>query len=58
MLNSDISVSGAMGIVIGSCVPEEEPDTNQRFHRVVYGILWGVDGVCVQWGVKLLIKYQ
>lgn len=27
-----------MGIVIGSCVPEEEPDTNQRFHRVVYGI--------------------
>jgi E3 ubiquitin-protein ligase ZNRF1/2 len=27
-----------MGIVIGSCVPDEEPDTNNRFHRVVYGI--------------------
>lgn len=26
-----------MGIVIGSCVPDDEPETTDRFHHVVYG---------------------
>lgn len=26
-----------MGIVIGSCVPDDEPEATDRFHHVVYG---------------------
>lgn len=26
-----------MGIVIGSCVPDDEPESTERFHHVVYG---------------------
>lgn len=29
--------NSGMGIVVGSCVQDDEPDTNQRYHHVVYG---------------------
>lgn len=28
-----------MGIVIGSCVPDDDSDTSTRFHHVVYGMI-------------------
>lgn len=37
MSGGDGEVVVAMGIVVGSCMPDEENEGNSRFHQVVYG---------------------